>query len=184
MLAALAIKLGAYWAANSSKIIMIGVITVITLSILGYGYYKIDQGGYQRATAEWMDRESKIVQDQKKILDKNQREYDAALKKNSNAYLGAWKHYVEINESSKRDLADSLDMRLRVRATCPASSGNKMHSNNGIPQRSVSEGQGSDWAELGEEDSRSIQRTAIEAREMSQICSDALDMMHQAGMIK
>ena len=88
-------KLAAYWAENSSKVIVMGVITVITLSILGYGYYKIDQGGYQRAKAECQEDENKIRADGDKLMKQRQQEHDLALKQNTDMYIGAIKQYAK-----------------------------------------------------------------------------------------
>ena len=87
VLGSLGTKLVAYWAANSSKVIVMGVVTVTTLGIIGYGYYKIDQGGYNRADLEWKEREAKVNSQQDALLKQRQKEHDLALKQNSDMFL-------------------------------------------------------------------------------------------------
>lgn len=177
-------KLAAYWAANSSKVIVMGVITVITLSILGYGYYKIDQSGYDRAKKECQQAEANINRVQGELLKLKQHEYQIAVEKNSNAYLGAWKQYVEINEAANRDRAKLDDSRLLVRATCPKSNRDSMPTNAKVPSGDLQAGNGNDWAELGSEDSKAIQETAIDARQMSMQFRLLLEKMNEAGMFE
>lgn len=184
ILGSLGLKLAVYWSENSSKVIAIGVITVITLSILGYGYYKIDQGGYQRAYAEWKDSEAKINSDNEKLLEQRQSEYEEKLQQNSNAYYGAWKHYVEINEASNRDRASIDNNRLLVRTDCAKSDRNTMPAATEVSKGTVRQGDGTDWAELGTEDSRAIQETAIDARQMSMQYRLLLEKMNEAGMFE
>ena len=93
VLGSLGTKLVAYWAANSSKVIVMGVVTVTTLGIIGYGYYKIDQGGYNRADLEWKEREAKVNSQQDALLKQRQKEHDLALKQNSDMYIEAIRQY-------------------------------------------------------------------------------------------
>lgn len=180
----LGLKLGTYWAANSSKVIVMGVVTVTTLGILAYGYHKVDQGGYDRAESEWQDKEAKINRVQGELLKLKQHEYQIAVEKNSNAYFGAWKQYVEINEAANRDRAKLGDSRMFVRATCPKGSGNTMPTDAKVSSGDIQAGNGNDWAELGSEDSKAVQETTIDVRQMSDQFRSLLEKMNKAGMFE
>ena len=184
VLGSLGTKLVAYWAANSSKVIVMGVVTVTTLGIIGYGYYKIDQGGYNRADLEWKEREAKVNSQQDALLKQRQKEHDLALKQNSDMYIEAIRQYEKNNETLKRDLADSHNKRLFIRATCPKGSGSAMPSDAKVSGRDLQAGDGDNWAGLAEEDSIAIQDTAAYAKQMSMQYRLLLEKMNEAGMFE
>ena len=177
-------KLAAYWAENSSKVIVMGVITVITLSILGYGYYKIDQGGYQRAKAECQEDENKIRADGDKLMKQRQQEHDLELKQNTDMYIGAIKQYAKNNDDLKRELDANLNKRLYVRAKCPTSDRNEVSTGSKVSRGDNERGQGTGWAELGSEDSQAVWRTANEVERLVGVCSQALHFIEAHGMVE
>ena len=177
MLFTLAAKYG------SKILIGLGVFLFLT-GLYFYWQHKIYTEGYDKATAEWQKREEKINRQTTELLKLKDHEIELAVKANSTRYTNAITEYVKNNADRERSLIADYDKRLRVRARCPASSGDPLPAVADVPSGNSQGRAGADFAELAIEDSRALRRTASEVDKMSSICEQALDFIEQNGMSK
>lgn len=165
--------------------ILIGVVAFLLVTGL-YFHWKnqVFKAGYEKATAEWMKRETEINRQQTELLKLKQYEYNTALQKNTDMYTGALKHYVENNQDLERQLTDSSNKRLFLHAKCSEGSRNPVPAGSEIPGRNTERGEGVDETELGKEDTRAVFGTIKDVNKMALVCRQALDFIEQNNLVK
>ena len=151
----------------------------------GYSYWKHEQQeiGEDRKDAEWLEYQAKVNAKSEAIIELKQAEFERDLKKYKEERDNELNQYHQYSQKLERDLADSANKRLLVRTKA----NNKVCADSGksqgdVPQGNANRGQATDWAELAEADSRTIQVTAIEAQKMALICAQALSFIERNNL--
>jgi len=126
------------------------------IAALAYTYHKIDQGGFDRATALYEARDAKDAIKAEAILAKAKKSVADKATENDNILIGVLTHNDEQikNLISERD--DALSRSLRINTKANANSGNSVRREAGIQQGDVGRGEETCDGELAESNKRSL----------------------------
>ena len=163
------------------------LIGLLATSLLGGGYlfweHKQEKEGRLEERAKCKKEQDEITRVQDEFLKLKLHENEVKERENHYRYIGALKYYVDQTENNNRNLANNLNKRLYVNAKCP-SNGSSTTKSGEVSQADIRQGNGTDKAELGREDTEAIFRTASDAEMMASTCKQALEFIERNGMVE
>lgn len=169
---------------HAPRILMIGAAFALLAGLYAYWSHSICKECKAEVTKVWMEREAKISKQAEKLIALRDAENKTTLEKQRNELLETITEYAKENDARERRLTASANKRLFVSAKCTSSSAARPGSVAEIPAGDARRGPETDKAELGEADTRTVYRTAIDAGKMAQICEAALDVIESNKLVE
>ncbi len=165
--------------------ILVGFLAVaLVAGAYFFWEHKQEKEGRDKERLQWEERDRATVAKSVKLLQQANEENARLRELDQQRNLEAIKNYAQYNQKLERDLADNINKRLRIRATCPSGSINAAPVKTDLPERANPRNERTDWAELAESDSRAVWRTAYEVDRMSFLCKQAIHSIEQNYTLK
>lgn len=154
--------------------ILIGLL-VLSIIIGAYFYWKhtVFKAGAQEKQREWAEYNLLKEREAQQIIDAANRENARLRNEDRKRYIGAINSYVEYNQTLERKLADTPK-----RVFVPVKSDSKtcretVPGKTDLSQAPDRRGSAVEWAELGEEATRTLRATTAEVERMAWLLADA-----------
>ena len=154
------------------------------IAVLAYTYHKIDQGGFDRATALYEARDAKDAIKAEAILAKAKKSVADKATENSNILIGVLTHNDEQikNLISERDAA--LTRILRINTKANADSRNSVPGKAGVLEGNAGRGEETCDGELAESNKRSLVEAQYRIKRMAELHLSCVAQIERTHTLK
>lgn len=155
---------------------------VLAAAAIGFVLWQIYSSIYESGRSDerevWVEREQEATYEANKLLEESNDRYQQALDKQHSDLIGAFNESEKLRIQLAVDLADSANKRMRVKAVCNKSGGDKAITEDRDSSRTDKTVGNVQLAELDESTARNIRR------DYAEVANAAIDINQLLNIIK
>lgn len=165
--------------------LLIGLL-VLSIILAGYFYWKhtVFQAGAKEKEREWAEYNAKIDAEARAKIDAANRENVRLRNEDRKKYIGAINSYAEYNKTLESKLANTPKRVFVPVKSDSKTCGSALPGKTNVPQATDGRGGAVEWAELGEEATRTLRATSAEVERMAWLLADAQRALKECSVIE